>query len=400
MNTPVEWIDIGAADDFKRTALREAKLGDRLVAVSFKDGRFGVISNVCNHVGGPLGKGILEGEMVVCPWHQYRFHRCSGEGEPGYEADKVPSYGVREENGRLLVTAKPVSKRGHLPHEPHPLTRATGRTAGPLRVGGISTTAMDEKYPRFSTSEHLLGVALEHARTALGAEARMIRLNDLKFRHCEGFYSKAAKACTWPCSITSMDKTDQLDQVYEMAVHWADILLVATPIRWGAASSLYYKMVERMNCIQNQVTIRNRVLMKNKVASFIITGGQDNVQAVAGAMLGFFAEIGCVFPQFPYIAHSRGWSAEDMERNIAYVRGSEELHDAARALVARAIDTANFIVTHSEEEAMVGRREPLVRAGRKASMPVRAAAKGESADVYVEGEPMIQIRPKQELTEG
>ena len=113
---------------------------------------------------------------------------------------------------------------------------------------------MDPKYPRFSTSEHLLGVALEHARTALGAEARMIRLNDLKFRNCEGYYSKAAKACTWPCSITSMDKTDQLEQVYEMAVHWADILLIATPIRWGAASSLYYKMVERMNCIQNQIT--------------------------------------------------------------------------------------------------------------------------------------------------
>jgi hypothetical protein len=71
-------------------------------------------------------------------------------------------------------------------------------------------------------------------------------------------------------------------------------------------------MVERMNCVQNQVTIANRVLMRNKVASFIITGGQDNVQAVAGQMLGFFAEVGCHFPQFPYIAHSRGWSAEDM----------------------------------------------------------------------------------------
>jgi hypothetical protein len=38
-------------------------------------------------------------------------------------------------------------------------------------------------------------------------------------------------------------------------------------------------MVERLNCIQNQITIRDRVMLKNKVASFIITGGQDNVQA-------------------------------------------------------------------------------------------------------------------------
>ncbi len=361
MNTPVEWIDIGAADDFKRTALREAKLGDRLVAVSFKDGKFGVISNACNHVGGPLGKGILEGEMVVCPWHQYRFHRCTGEGEPGYEADKVPGYGVREENGRLLVTAKPTSRRGHLPHEPHPLTRTTDRAPGPLRVGGISTTAMDEKYPRFSTSEHLLGVALDHARTALGAEAKMIRLNDLKFRHCEGFYSKAAKACTWPCSITSMDKTDQLDQVYEMAVHWADILLVATPIRWGAASSMYYKMVERMNCIQNQITLNNKVLIRNKVAAFIITGGQDGIQAVAGQMMMFFSEIGYVVPQFPFIAHSLGWEFEEMERNVDFVAHSEPLRAGARELVNRSVEMSQSLLEREMTHASIE------RGGRKAS---------------------------------
>jgi multimeric flavodoxin WrbA/nitrite reductase/ring-hydroxylating ferredoxin subunit len=361
MNTPAEWIDVGAADDFKRSPLREAKLGDRLVAVSFKDGRFGVISNVCNHVGGPLGQGRLEGEFVVCPWHQYRFHRCSGEGEPGYEADKVPGYGVKEENGRLLVTAKPVSRRGHLPHDPHPLTRPTDRAPGPLRVGGISTTAMDAKYPRFSTSEHLLETALDHARTALGAEARMVRLNDLRFRHCEGYYSKAAKACTWPCSITSMDQNDQLDQVYELAVHWADILLIATPIRWGAASSLYYKMVERMNCIQNQITLNNKVLIRNKVAAFIITGGQDGIQAVAGQMMTFFSEIGFLVPQFPFIAHSLGWEAEDMERNVAHVQGSEALRNGARDLVKRSVEMAQCLLERDIAHASIE------RGGRKAS---------------------------------
>src|SRR5688572_4756204 len=361
MNEPGEWIDVGAAEDFKRTQLREAKLGERLVAVSYKDGKFGVISNTCNHVGGPLGKGILEGDMVVCPWHQYRFHRCSGEGEPGYEADKVPSYGVREQNGRLLVSARPESKRGHLPHDPHPLTRPTERAPGPLRVGGISTTAMDPKYPRFSTSEHLLGVALEHARTGLGAEAKMVRLDDLRFRHCEGYYSKAAKACTWPCSITSMDKEDQLDQVYEMAVHWADILLIATPIRWGAASSLYYKMVERMNCIQNQITINNKVLIRNKVAAFIITGGQDGIQAVAGQMMLFFTEIGYLVPQFPFIAHSLGWEFEEMDRNVELVEHSEALRNGARDLVKRSAEMARALL----EREMT--RASIERGGRKAS---------------------------------
>ena len=155
-----------------------------------------------------------------------------------------------------------------------------------------------------------------------GAESRLIRLNELKFRACEGYYSKAARACTWPCSITQMDEADQMDRVYEALVHWADAIIVASPIRWGAASSLYFKMAERLNCVQNAITIRNQVLIRNKVAGFIIVGGQDNIQGVAGQMLGFFAELGFIFPQFPYIAHSRGWSSEDMERNVEIVRNS------------------------------------------------------------------------------
>ena len=58
--------------------------------MSFKDGTFGVVSNVCNHVGGPLGEGRLDGDYIVCPWHNWKFHRCSGVGEPGFEADRVP----------------------------------------------------------------------------------------------------------------------------------------------------------------------------------------------------------------------------------------------------------------------------------------------------------------------
>jgi multimeric flavodoxin WrbA len=149
-------------------------------------------------------------------------------------------------------------------------------------------------------------------------------------------------------------------EVYEAAVHWADVLLVATPIRWGAASSLYFKMAERMNCIQNQVTIANRVLIQRKTAAFIVTGGQDNVQAVVGQQLAFFAELGFVFPPFPFVAHSLGWTAEDMARNEAYVRASEELRAGARALSERAVTTAQAQLVVEPPT------RPLERGGRKA----------------------------------
>ena len=65
-----------------------------------------------------------------------------------------------------------------------------------------------------------------------------------------------------------------------------------------------------MYAIRSYYAIRDSVLIRRKVAGFVITGGQDNVQGVAGEMLCFFSELGFHFPQFPYIAHSRGWSAE------------------------------------------------------------------------------------------
>jgi nitrite reductase/ring-hydroxylating ferredoxin subunit/multimeric flavodoxin WrbA len=354
------WYDVGASEELSRSPLSAVKAGTTSIALVFRDGNFSAISGACNHVGGPLGEGRLDGEYVVCPWHHWKFHCRTGEGEPGFEEDRVPSYAVKVEGGRVLVDARPLTPRHKKPHEPHPLARRVLREPGPVRVAGISTTVMDRANPRFSGSEALLEHALSHAASALKAETRMLRLGELSFRSCEGYYSKAARACTWPCSITQMDPDDQLDRVYEALVHWADVILVATPIRWGSASSLYYRMAERMNCIQNQVTTHDRVLIRDKVAGFIVIGGQDNVQAVAGQMLGFFAELGFLFPQFPYVAHSRGWTAEDMDRNVELLKTSRELREGVESLVGRCATLAQRLL-----ETGAG-AERVARGGRKA----------------------------------
>jgi nitrite reductase/ring-hydroxylating ferredoxin subunit/multimeric flavodoxin WrbA len=357
-NNP-EWCDLGPIEGFTKRPLTATKIGTTRIVVTHRNGEFGALSGVCNHAGGPLAEGRLDGEYLVCPWHNWKYHWRTGLGEPGYEGDAVPQYEVRVVDGRLHVSTSPVRKRTHLPHPPHSVARKVERAPGPVRVLGISATNMDINNPRYSTSDALLSESMAQA-ASLGAETRTIHLAALRFRPCEGYYSKSAHACTWPCSITQMDPEDQMDRVYEGIVHWGDVILVATPIRWGNASSLYYRMVERMNCVQNQVTIANRVLLRNKVAAFIITGGQDNVQAVAGQMLGFFAEIGCHFPQFPYVAHSRGWTAEDMERNVEVVKHSKELRDGARSLATRAIDHAQLLLDHERAP------HSMERGGRKA----------------------------------
>jgi nitrite reductase/ring-hydroxylating ferredoxin subunit/multimeric flavodoxin WrbA len=356
------WHRIGSVEQLAGKELQQLEIGKLSIALTCRNGEFAAISGVCNHVGGPLGEGTLSDDgYVICPWHNWQFQRFTGEARPGIPA-AVPRHDVKVENGEVFVNLTPATQRVHAPHPAHSLSREIKREPGPLRVVGISTTAMNHMFPRYSTSEDLLEVALDHARTQ-GAESKLIRLNDLAFKNCEGYYSKSAHACTWPCSITQMDSSDKLSEVYEAIVFWADIVLVATPIRWGAPSSLYFKMIERMNCIQNQITIHDRLLIRNKVAGFVITGGQDNVQAVAGQMMMFFGELGFAFPQFPFVAHSRGWSAEDMENNIAHVKSDQDLRDGCKALSDRCLQLAEGLVVRGEGT------KSIERGGRKAHTP-------------------------------
>ena len=370
------WQRLGSREELLVRVPFDVKLDRHQIALFHHEGRFRAIGNRCNHKGGPLCEGRVRGEFVMCPWHAWEYSVITGKGPPGYEAESVPVFAVEERADGVYVDTEPISPRHLVKHEPHPLSVLTPRPAGaPPRVLGLSTTAMDVGNPRFSTSDHLLEAGLEHARTQLGAETRMIRLSDLQFRPCEGNYSKAAHACTWPCAITERDPEDQLTAVYEGLVQWADVMLLATPIRWGQASALYHRMAERLNCIQNQITIHNRCLIGRKVAAFIVTGGQDNVQGVAGQLLTFWGELGFVFPQFPFIAHSRGWDAEDMETNVKLVRASDALAVAAAELAERAVDLWRVLDGHHAQLD-----KPMERSGRKANRLGAAPAEEAALD--------------------
>lgn len=337
------WRDLGPVKDLKHPALRQIEMPGVKIALSYRKGSFAAVSGECNHEKGPLGKGRLKGDYIVCPWHSWTFHRKTGRGQPGYEKACLPRHEVRIRRGRLFVNLVPSNRREHEFHPPHPLARPLRRAPGPVRVVGISTTAMEKTNPRYSTSEDLLKAALRRA-ASLGAGTRLIHLNSLRFNSCGGYYSKDEHACTWPCTFTQMDPKDQLDRVYEALVFWADVVLIATPVRWGNPSALYLKMAERLNCIENQALINGTQLIKNKVAGFIITGGQDNIQAVAGNMMMFFSSLGFRFPQYPFVGTSRGWFAEDMEHNVEFVRRNAGLKRSAAGLAERSVAFARDLV--------------------------------------------------------
>ncbi len=83
------------------------------------------------------------------------------------------------------------------------------------------------------------------------------------------------------------------------------------------------------------------------------------MQGVAGDMLGYFFELGFHFPTFPYIAHTEGWSAENLERNVRIIKNSESLRRGAEQLAQRSIDLATRLLATQPVLA-------VERGGRKA----------------------------------
>ncbi len=96
------WHDLGPVERFT-LPVTPVVVGKARYAVTLLGGKFGVVSGVCNHAGGPLAEGRCEGEYLTCPWHGWKYHALTGKGEPGFEADAVPSHQVRVEGGNLLV---------------------------------------------------------------------------------------------------------------------------------------------------------------------------------------------------------------------------------------------------------------------------------------------------------
>lgn len=70
------------------------------VAIFNIDGSFYACTNRCPHAGAPLQNGFLNGTVVTCPWHGWRFDLAAGPEAP---KDGVIRYPVTVENGEIFV---------------------------------------------------------------------------------------------------------------------------------------------------------------------------------------------------------------------------------------------------------------------------------------------------------
>jgi nitrite reductase (NADH) small subunit len=57
---------------------RVVQAGKHMLALFNVEGRLYAVDNACPHRGGPLGEGDLEGRVVSCPWHAWRWDVTTG----------------------------------------------------------------------------------------------------------------------------------------------------------------------------------------------------------------------------------------------------------------------------------------------------------------------------------
>ena len=104
MDDTAPFVAVVAASELLPGKGMEALVNGKPVALFNVGGEFHAISNTCVHRGGPLGQGVLDGRLVLCPWHAWAYDVTTGTSDVNPEL-RVAKFEVKVEDGQVLVRA-------------------------------------------------------------------------------------------------------------------------------------------------------------------------------------------------------------------------------------------------------------------------------------------------------
>jgi nitrite reductase/ring-hydroxylating ferredoxin subunit len=74
-----DFVKVASTSDLKPGTAKTVAVKGMEIALYNLGGKIYATDNTCLHQGGPLGEGMLEGEVVSCPWHMWEYNVCTGE---------------------------------------------------------------------------------------------------------------------------------------------------------------------------------------------------------------------------------------------------------------------------------------------------------------------------------
>jgi nitrite reductase (NADH) small subunit len=95
-------VRLAAVEDVPVGQGRVVEAEGKDLALFNVEGAFYALDNACIHRGGPLGEGDLEGRIVLCPWHAWRWDVTTG-ANANNPAVKMACYSVVVEDGAVFV---------------------------------------------------------------------------------------------------------------------------------------------------------------------------------------------------------------------------------------------------------------------------------------------------------
>lgn len=100
--TPLRRVRVAAAGDVPAGESRVVEAAGRSLALFNVEGTLHAIDNACPHRGGPLGEGDVDGRLVSCPWHAWRWDVTTG-ANANNPAVRVACFPVTVEGDDVFV---------------------------------------------------------------------------------------------------------------------------------------------------------------------------------------------------------------------------------------------------------------------------------------------------------
>ena len=98
-----EFVRVAAASDIPPGEMTIVELEGQEIAVANLNGEFVAFQNECTHRGGPLGEGILMGDVVECPFHAGQFNVRTGEVVSAPPSEPIATFAVQLEGDDVKV---------------------------------------------------------------------------------------------------------------------------------------------------------------------------------------------------------------------------------------------------------------------------------------------------------
>lgn len=99
------WVAVCRSDDVRVGVIKRQRVnGEAIGLTRLKDGRVVAFSNTCPHVKGPIALGQVKDDVIVCPWHFFRFNLITGEpAGVSNSIMKLETFLAREQRGEIEI---------------------------------------------------------------------------------------------------------------------------------------------------------------------------------------------------------------------------------------------------------------------------------------------------------